>query len=243
MVRVSNRLTLSTTTNNNKDDARVYKDSTATSVNVSTGDTASIENIKARRRARRTAAQAAPTRTPRLSRASRILSGATELADVMATVPLRFRFRDLQCVYSTADDGISLTTLYSRVKGTDPVVLLVRDSCGATFGAYSSIPYTIGSNHYAGSGESFVFSLRPDVHCYPWTRNNTFFHLCSHDSLAIGGGGHFALFLDSMLERGSSGPSSTFGNTCLASQPNFDIVVVEVFKLVVSSRLSIDTCE
>lgn len=246
MVRVSNRLSLSTT--NNKEDVHVYSKEnsnvTSTSVDVGSGDMTSVENIKARRRARRSAAQNALTRVPRMSRRSRIVSaGGAELTDVMATVPLRFRYRDLQCVYSTADDGISLNTLYSRVKGSDPIVLLVRDSAGATFGAYTSVPYTIGSNHYTGSGESFVFSLKPKVQCYPWTRNNTFFHICSQDSLAVGGGGHFALFLDSMLERGSSGPSSTFDNTCLASQSNFDIVVVEVFKLVNSSRLLMDVSD
>ncbi len=198
------------------------------------------EEIRARRRARRNA-RSGPTRPPRLSKSSRIVSDGNELLHVMANVPTRYRGRDAQCVYSTADDGISLNTLYSRVAGTDPIVLLVRDDGNATFGVFSSVPFRPdASAGYSGSGESFVFQVRPEKKTFTWTRTNTFFQLCTTDSIAVGGGGEFAFFIDSMLERGSSGASTTFGNKCLASQSSFNIVVVEAFKLVVPSRLSFE---
>lgn len=195
------------------------------------------EEIKARRRARRDAVSA-PARAPRLSRPSRIVRSGGELSDVLAHAPTRFRLRDLRCVYSSADDGVSLQTLYARVAGTDPVVLLVRDGAGATFGAFTTVPFRENGGGYYGSGEAFVFSLRPTTTVYPWTRSNSFFQLGSSDSIAVGGGGAFALFLDSMLEHGSSGASETFGNKCLASSASFDVVVVEAYKLVVPARLS-----
>lgn len=48
----------------------------------------------------------------------------------------------------------------------------------------------------------------------------------------MGGGGKFALFLDSMFERGSSGPCATYNSPCLASSDQFDVIVLEAYKLV-----------
>lgn len=196
------------------------------------------EEIKTRRRARRNASNAA-VHVPRLSRPSRIVSSGAELGEVLSQAPARFRNRDLQCVYSSADDGVSLQTLYARVAGADPVVLLVRDAGGATFGAFTAVPLREHRAGYYGSGEAFVFAVRPRVAVYPWTRANSFFQLGSSDSIAFGGGGAFALFLDSMLEHGSSGASDTFGNKCLASDGSFEVVVVEAYKLLlVPARVS-----
>ncbi|KAH9299589.1 hypothetical protein KI387_031271, partial [Taxus chinensis] len=59
------------------------------------------------------------------------------------------------------------------------------------------------------------------------TGANRYFVLCSNDSLALGGGGHFALYLDGDLLRGSSGYSETFGNSCLAHTEDFELKDVE----------------
>ncbi|KAF6140675.1 hypothetical protein GIB67_013968 [Kingdonia uniflora] len=57
---------------------------------------------------------------------------------------------------------------------------------------------------------------------------NRYFTLCSTDFLALGGGGHFALYLDGDLLRGSSSNSETFGNPCLAHTEDFDVKELEV---------------
>ena len=53
--------------------------------------------------------------------------------------------------------------------------------------------------------------------------------LVSDTMLAFGGGGKFALWLDSSFEHGTSEPSSTFDNVCLASEEQFKPVSVELW--------------
>ena len=53
---------------------------------------------------------------------------------------------------------------------------------------------------------------------------NDYFMLSAPQSVALGGGGHFALFLDGELLHGTSGTSETFENPCLASAEGFAMV-------------------
>ena len=55
---------------------------------------------------------------------------------------------------------------------------------------------------------------------YRWTAANSYFVISAKDHLAVGSGGHFALWLDSELLHGSSGPSQTFANPCLSRRSN-----------------------
>lgn len=89
---------------------------------------------------------------------------------------------------------------------------------------------------FYGSGETFLYAVEklrdlpptpaepaeppPDeaVHVHRWTGSNSFFMFSARDHLAMGSGGHFGLYLDSDLLHGSSGPSETFGNSCLCRQ-------------------------
>ena len=48
----------------------------------------------------------------------------------------------------------------------------------------------------------------------------------------MGSGGHFALYLDSSLEFGSSQESATFENACLGGSTQFKVVKVEVWGFV-----------
>lgn len=115
-------------------------------------------------------------------------------------------------------------------------MLVIRDDSGAVFGCYVSTGWRI-SKHYYGNGETFVFKLAPDLAVYKWSRENSWFQLATSDSLALGGGGNFALFLDSLLEHGSSRPCPTFNSPALASKLQFSVVVLEAYKLVPSYKL------
>ncbi|KAG4983768.1 hypothetical protein JHK87_028517 [Glycine soja] len=55
--------------------------------------------------------------------------------------------------------------------------------------------------------------------------------MCLNDLLALGGGGNYALCLEEDLLSGTSGPSDTFGNKCLAHSPEFELKNVELTKL------------
>lgn len=162
------------------------------------------------------------------------------VSDIHRHVPARHVNDDWQRLYSTMHDGASLKTLYYRCKRhVGGVVLLIRDTRGAVFGCYVSEPWRM-SPHYYGNGETFVWSVvdnKPQVH--RWSRANSLFQLACNNSLALGGGpaGGFALFIDSMLERGASRQCSTFNSPCLASAEQFDIVVLEAYGLVAPRRL------
>ncbi|KAG2406789.1 uncharacterized protein HKW66_Vig0060460 [Vigna angularis] len=67
-------------------------------------------------------------------------------------------------------------------------------------------------------------------------RVNRYFTLCNTDYLAIGGGGHFALYLDGDLLNGSSSVSETYGNPCLANSEDFEVKEVELWGFVYASK-------
>lgn len=154
------------------------------------------------------------------------------LLPILAAVPARHQNDDLRLVYSTCRDGASLRRFYSLAsKCTGPLLLLVRDSEDAVFGAYTPDPRWRVEKEYFGSGEAFVFSLAPTLQVYPWARNNKYFQLGRPESLAVGGGGAFALCLDDMFERGSSGACATFDSPCLASERDFEVTVFEAWEM------------
>jgi hypothetical protein len=66
---------------------------------------------------------------------------------------------------------------------------------------------------------------------YTWTRENSYFMLSSATGIAVGGGGHFGLYLDQDLSKGSSDHCKTFGSHCLAHATTFDVVAVELWGL------------
>ena len=65
---------------------------------------------------------------------------------------------------------------------------------------------------------------------------NRYFTLCSTEFLALGGGGHFALYLDGDLLNGSSSVSETYGNPCLAHSEDFEVKEVELWGFVYGSK-------
>ncbi|CAH1247342.1 OXR1 [Branchiostoma lanceolatum] len=133
-------------------------------------------------------------------------------------------------IYSTFEHGISLTTLYKKMVGVDsPVLLVVQDSENNVFGALTSSPVKI-SEHFYGTGESFLFTFFQDFKVYKWTGDNTFFIKGDKDCLAIGGGdGQFGLWLDEMLYHGRTHTCTTFNNQLLTSQEDFTIKGLEAW--------------
>ncbi|KAK9809228.1 hypothetical protein WJX72_011701 [[Myrmecia] bisecta] len=117
-----------------------------------------------------------------------------------------------------------------------PTVLVVRDTRGYIFGCYTSDAWRVAPRYY-GTGECFVYTLAPQMRAWHWERrgpasNNNFFMYGAHDSLAIGGGGHFALWLDNELMYGASGPCQTFASPCLSSSQDFAISKLELWSII-----------
>jgi hypothetical protein len=101
---------------------------------------------------------------------------------------------------------------------------------GAVFGGLVEAPLQpTSAKKYQGSNSCFVFTnLHSNPSIYRPTGANNYFTVCSTDYLALGGGGHFALYLDADLLSGSSSNSETFNNMCLSHSPDFAVKDVEV---------------
>ena len=145
-----------------------------------------------------------------------------------SAIPLRHRPCDWALLYSTEQHGCSLRTAYSRLAGSGPSLLIVRDAGGQIFGGFASDSWRV-SPSYFGNGECFLFRATPSFACYAWTGVNTHCMLGFADSIAFGGGGQFGIWLDEAFEFGSSGRCETFGNEPLASTSDFKVSRVELW--------------
>lgn len=140
--------------------------------------------------------------------------------------------------YSLEEHGCSLHTFYRRTKGHAATVLLVRDAeRGALFGAFAPTEWHVAKSFY-GSGETILFSLRPSRKVLRWSGANSYFMLSNEESLALGAGGCFGLWLSADFAHGSSGPCETFGQGMIAPDAEFRCAAIEVYGLVPPSILA-----
>lgn len=123
-------------------------------------------------------------------------------------LPLTCQLCRWSLLYSTEAHGSSLDTLLLLAKGQSPSLLVVKDEKGNVFGGFASDEWHRAAQYY-GNGESFLFSFANakggsageaasgvlSFAKYPWSRKNSYFMLCSEESLVMGGGGSFGLYL------------------------------------------------
>ncbi|NXR78658.1 NCOA7 protein, partial [Pycnonotus jocosus] len=97
------------------------------------------------------------------------------------------------------------------------------------FGAYATHPFRF-SDHYYGTGETFLYTFSPHFKVFKWSGENTYFINGDTTSLELGGGGgRFGLWLDADLYHGRSNSCSTFNNDILTKKEDFIIQDVEVW--------------
>ncbi|GIL94425.1 hypothetical protein Vretimale_619 [Volvox reticuliferus] len=156
-----------------------------------------------------------------------------QMRALASAIPPLERMKDWTLSYSTVKHGISLQTLYRRAVNGMPSVLLIRDFGGFTFGCFTPDSWRVAPRYY-GSGETFVFQLEPYRVAYPWRSTsdvkNDFFQYGTPECLAVGGVGHFAIWVDADLLAGSSGICGTFGSPCLAHAEEFKVQHLELWQ-------------
>lgn len=166
--------------------------------------------------------------------------------------------------YSMIRDGASLQTLLKCARGIQYSILAVETIDGEVFGSFTGQAWRKSWNYF-GTGESFLWRMRhsrldstngildqaqkeSEIDVYPYTGENDFIQLCTHDRIAVGGGmpedvdsgekktqtepvinalvdhNHdwgLGLALRSDLLQGSSSPCLTFGSPSLCkSKPS-----------------------
>lgn len=132
--------------------------------------------------------------------------------------------------YSTFQHGMSLKTLYYRLREVDtPVLLVVKDDKGFVFGVLAPMAPRMDSN-FCGAGKSFFFACRPQYKIYPCSGKNAYYMTGDTSGLAFGcSEGTFGLWLDNDLYRGRSTACETYNSEMLSSSEDFFCVGVEVW--------------
>ncbi|XP_033831470.2 TBC1 domain family member 24-like [Periophthalmus magnuspinnatus] len=115
---------------------------------------------------------------------STVVTG-TEMRVVWAWIPERYALFSPVRLYSTTEHKRSLEEFYSHVEGHEPAVLLIKTVDEEVFGAFISTDVIERRKHdtksltYFGTGECFVFTLRPSMERYQQTVVNIMTRLVS----------------------------------------------------------------
>jgi len=139
-------------------------------------------------------------------------------------------YEDWELLYSTEKHGISMNTMYSKVRDKGAVVIVVEDTNGYIFGGYASESLHPSRGYY-GTGESFLFRLSPRLDVYPWPNTNSFFVYTTEHFISMGGGesGKYGLYIDADFSKGTSAFCDTFHNNALASTEFFECSLMEIW--------------
>ncbi|XP_046563270.1 oxidation resistance protein 1-like isoform X2 [Haliotis rubra] len=169
---------------------------------------------------------------PEMVGESKLLS-QEQLIELSQNMPARTIGYTWNLIYSTELHGFSLKTLYRDMCHVDsPILLVVADTSNNVFGAVTNCAFKL-SDHFYGTGESFLYTFYPEFKVFHWTGENNFFIKGNKESLAIGAGqGQFGLWLDGDLYHGRSHRCETFDNDVLTDKEDFVLKGLEAWAFV-----------
>ncbi|TNN03961.1 hypothetical protein fugu_000990 [Takifugu bimaculatus] len=95
------------------------------------------------------------------------------MRDIWSWIPERFALCQPHLLFTTTNHGCSLNRFYSHCEGHEPTLLLIRTTDGDVCGAFLSTDWEErkrGGNKlsFFGTGECFVFRLKPEMERYEW---------------------------------------------------------------------------
>ncbi|XP_074593014.1 GTPase-activating protein skywalker-like [Brevipalpus obovatus] len=165
-------------------------------------------------------------------------------------IPERTLIQDPEIIFCTDVHGNSLNTFFTKTENIEQTILLIKTVENEVFGAFCSASWSDWSNtakkgsnkQYFGTGESFLFSLKPKIRFYPWVgkRENhkdsgrtipascQLFMAASPKMITIGAGGGMGIWLDENLTNGKTERCDTFDNEPLCSSREFTCAIIEV---------------
>ncbi len=170
-----------------------------------------------------------------LNRPSSFVTDA-EWSAIWSWIPARFKILDLEMVFTSAEHGHRLATLFDRVSDAEPLLLLVETTDGNIFGAYLSKSLrNRSSRKFFGTGETFPFILRPAPVNFPWHEEyeNHQFIYADDNFLAVGcSAGKFGIWIEKDLNQVVSSPCDTFKNNSFIEHESgwSDIYCIEVYR-------------
>ncbi|NXA90479.1 TBC24 protein, partial [Melanocharis versteri] len=98
---------------------------------------------------------------------------AQEMRLIWSWIPERFSLFPPLLLFSTSEDGCSLQRFYTCCEGYEPTVLLIKTTEGEVCGAFLSSDWSErkksgATSGFFGTGECFVFTVRPEAERYEW---------------------------------------------------------------------------
>ncbi|CAL1281488.1 unnamed protein product [Larinioides sclopetarius] len=176
-------------------------------------------------------AKADSVHPPELLTPSKILNDE-QLLEINKYLPAR-AMNPWELIYGSYLHGFSLKTMYrSMAKYDCPVLIVIVNRNDAIFGAYLSSTLRL-SDHFYGTGESFLFTFHPEFKIYQWSGENDYFIKGNVDSFFVGSSeGHFGLWLDDDLFRGRTNACQTFANEPLCPEEDFEVKSLEAWGFV-----------
>lgn len=164
-------------------------------------------------------------------------------SNVWKWLPARMTLLRPRRYFTTAEDGTSLRTLYSKIEGHEPILMVLRSTEGQIIGAYCSSDWANRLNNaknlsYFGTGETFVFTLSPRIKMYPWVgvrlgddtpTSAHQFQAGDNTKITIGGGSGEALQIDPDLDLCRTQACDTFENLPLHTPSDFRLAALEAF--------------
>ncbi|KAL4617889.1 TBC1 domain family member 24 isoform X2 [Arapaima gigas] len=96
-----------------------------------------------------------------------------EMRDIWSWIPERFGLCQPQLLFTTSTHGCSLNRFYCHCEGYEPTLMLIKTTDGEVCGAFLSTDWEErkrdGSKlSFFGTGECFVFRLKPEMERYEW---------------------------------------------------------------------------
>ena len=172
---------------------------------------------------------------PKLSRTSSFLTDQ-DWANIWSWIPARFRILDLELLFVSSEHGYRLGTLFEKSLESEPLLLVIETTDGNIFGSYlsKSLKYR-SSRKFFGTGETFIFNLRPSAQVYSWneTYENQQFIYADENFLAIGcSSGKFGIWIGRDLNQVVSSPCETFRNPSFIENETgwSDIYCIELYR-------------
>lgn len=169
----------------------------------------------------------------------------SDFAYLWSFIPTRLIEFQPKRIYSSNIDGHRLRTLYTHVEHHEHCLIVIRNEFDDIFGAFCSRPLTdrLKTRTWFGTGESFLFTLKPQRHVFKWigyqriphgrTKSYEDYFLYANDQRLLIGGSqnplNIGLCIDEDLVQGSSKSCDTFANQSLSSHEHFQIIEIEVF--------------
>ncbi|KYQ91366.1 hypothetical protein DLAC_08320 [Tieghemostelium lacteum] len=170
--------------------------------------------------------------TPNIIDGPSTLVPMEDIKKLIQYLPCLYQLNDWVLLYKTEKHGISMNTLYSRTKEKGPCIIVIRDTDNNIFGGFISESLKCSSTKtYYGSGECFLFRLKPHFDVYLWSKENSCFVQTTENYLSMGGGenGKYGLWIDQDFHQGCSSPCHTFDSPCLSTKEDFIVLEIEVW--------------